>query len=65
VEGAEFQVLEGGFSTIKNFKPTLLMEIHSVFCMSLVCKFLYKLNYSWKILEKNSPSRCFIAAEHN
>ena len=63
VEGAEQLVLEGSINTIKEHKPNIILEVHSIVSMFWVLKFLFESNYSMKILKEDSNSRCFIAAE--
>jgi len=59
VEGAEYLVLEGAKSTIKKYRPFLLIEVHSIFNMFKICDFFYPLGYTIKLL---TESACFIIA---
>jgi len=60
VEGAEHLVLRGAMNTISRFKPTLIIEVHSVECMLEVSKIMNSLNYDIQLLKIDRPSRCFI-----
>jgi len=62
VEGAEYLVLEGGTGLLEKYRPTLLIEIHSVLNMKNVSKILAKYNYAFEVLKEDRKSRCFIAA---
>lgn len=54
VEGAEFRVLQGGAQTIKNYKPELIIEIHTIPMMFHVGKFLEDLSYEIKLLDEDN-----------
>lgn len=60
IEGAEYKALVGASSTIKKFKPTLLIEIHSIKNMFLIMNLLRDLNYNTKIVSEEKDGRCFI-----
>lgn len=62
VEGAEYLVIDGGKELIKKSKPTLFIEIHSIFNMLKVGEDLYELNYKIELLKEESDGRCFIVA---
>jgi hypothetical protein len=62
VEGSEHLVLKGAINVLKNFRPILLIEIHSIYCMLKVFEFLNLLNYKVDLLKEEIDGRCFIAA---
>jgi len=62
VEGAEHLVLEGGKKFIKQYKPIILLEIHSIFNMMKCYEFFSDLNYKLELLQQEPDGRCFIAA---
>jgi len=62
VEGSEHKVLDGGQKTIKEFKPIILVEIHSVSAMLYVCEILSLLRYELNIIHEDQDGRCFISA---
>ncbi len=71
VEGHEFQILKGAINTLKQFKPTLLIEIeqrHHKFPISQIDDFLLELGYSkYFFLKKENrilPGKEFNAALH-
>ncbi len=63
VEGAENLIMKGGMKFLREFKPTILMEIHSMFNMFEVLNALHEIGYTTKLLKKESDGRCFIVAE--
>lgn len=63
VEGAEHLVLEGGKGVLKKYKPTLLMELHSIFATVETMRILSELAYKTHILHEDPDGRVFIAAE--
>lgn len=65
VEGAENLILKGGMEFLKEFKPVILMEIHSMFNMFVVLNGLNELGYKTKLLKKEGDGRCFVVAEYN
>jgi FkbM family methyltransferase len=65
VEGAEHLVLKGAAQTIREAKPVLLIEIHSIFNMFEVADFLTTNGYVSKIINKEVDGRCFLACTHN
>jgi len=54
VEGAEYAVLKGGEEVLRNKKPVMVIEIHTVETMHNVLNFLSNLGYSTKILDSDS-----------
>ena len=63
IEGAEHLALSGGKEFIKEHKPVLLIEIHSIFNMLKCCQILSELNYGIELLKEESDGRCFIACK--
>lgn len=63
VEGAEHLVVAGGQKFLAQHKPTILIEIHSIFNMFKVGELLNKLNYHSSLLAQEPDGRCFIVAE--
>lgn len=64
VEGAEHMVIKGAKETITKFRPTIMIEIHSMSTMLAVCSCLYSLNYSVEILNEDNRNRCFLGARY-
>jgi len=62
VEGSEHLVLKGAINILRNFRPILLIEIHSIYCMLKVTEFLNSLDYRIDLLKEEIDGRCFIAA---
>jgi len=62
VEGAENLVLNGGLELIKECRPIVLMEIHSIYNMLETCEYFNRLNYSINLLKEEFDGRCFISA---
>lgn len=62
-EGAESVILEGAINTIKEYKPLILLEVHSIFNMYRTMQILQDLNYNLQILEKEKDGRCFFVAK--
>lgn len=67
VEGAEIFVLKGGVSLLKEFSPTLLIEVHNISIMHEMIHLLRDLSYDSELMEteETSLSRCFIVAKRN
>ncbi|MEN9921549.1 MAG: hypothetical protein RLZZ517_527 [Candidatus Parcubacteria bacterium] len=63
VEGAESAVLNGAKETLKDIKPLLLIEIHSIKNMFDVYTILIEYNYKIEIIKQEKDGRCFIKAE--
>lgn len=64
VEGAEYEVLQGAESTIRQYRPVLYVEIHSAKNAFYVQNFLQSLNYSIELLDDphETAMRCFMVA---
>ena len=62
IEGAESLALEGAQKTLAEYKPTLLIEIHSIYNMYKCYDILAKLGYTIELLHRENDGRCFIAA---
>lgn len=63
VEGAENLIMRGGMKFLEEYKPTILMEVHSMFNMFVVLSDLNELGYKTKLLKKENDGRCFIVSE--
>lgn len=61
VEGAESSVLQGAFRLLKDHKPLLLIEIHSIYNMLKTSDILHALAYEITLLKEEVDGRCFIA----
>lgn len=62
VEGAEAEVLEGGREMLRQQKPIILMEVHSVHAMFKTYDILRSVYYSIEFLHEALDGRCFVAA---
>jgi FkbM family methyltransferase len=62
VEGAEQEVIRGAMRTLKNTKPVLYIELHSIFSTLQVTQLLTQLKYHFTILKEEKDGRCFIEA---
>lgn len=62
VEGAEYLILNGAKNYILKNKPIFLIEVHNIYNMLEVSKFLTTNQYEIKLLNKVSAERCFVAA---
>lgn len=62
VEGAEHLVLQGGSNLIRNYRPILLIEVHTIFNMLKICEYCNFADYKIDLLNEESDGRCFIAA---
>lgn len=63
VEGEEFKVIKGAEQTIRQFKPVLFIEIHTIECMYQIQKSLAEWGYKIELIHKEPDGRCFIKAE--
>lgn len=50
VEGHEWRVLSGAFNTLKNWKPDLLVEIHSTDLGRRIADYLYNFDYHIEVI---------------
>jgi FkbM family methyltransferase len=62
VEGAESLVVEGALGMLRQYKPSLLIGVHSLVNMLHVACHLQPLGYSFTLLEEKER-RCFLAVE--
>lgn len=62
IEGAEFLALSGGRGFVAKYRPTFLIELHSIFCQLQVLAFFQECGYSVRFLEDKAENRAFIAA---
>jgi FkbM family methyltransferase len=63
IEGAEYLALRGMANLLKTKKPTLLIEIHSIFNMHQANKLLDSVEYNIELLKEETDGRCFICAK--
>lgn len=63
VEGAEGGVLQGGARTLRERRPRVLAEVHSVRAMLETSRVLGAADYEIALLKEESDGRCFVAAE--
>jgi FkbM family methyltransferase len=63
IEGAEDLALEGGMAMIRQYRPTILAEIHSIYTMYKVHEFMLAVAYKTVLLAVEPDGRCFIACE--
>ncbi|MBS7660310.1 FkbM family methyltransferase, partial [Candidatus Bathyarchaeota archaeon] len=66
VEGAALSVLRGSDSTIKRFKPYIVLEVHRTFDENdemLAISMLRKYGYKWRLLEWRSQRNFIVALE--
>lgn len=63
IEGAEHLALSGAISTLKKYKPVVLIELHSILAATKSLKILTDLGYEFEILFEDPDGRVFIAAE--
>lgn len=63
VEGAEYLVIEGAKTILRKHKPTLFIELHSIFNGYKVTEQLLTMGYTISVLHEEKDGRCFIAAE--
>lgn len=64
IEGAEFLMLKGAKNTIAKYKPTILIEIHSIYNMLIIDKMMLEWNYKIELLKEEKDGRCFLAMTH-
>lgn len=62
VEGAEEMVLDGGMKTLREQRPVLLIELHSVACAVGVMARLNEVGYVVELLNEEDARRAFIFA---
>ncbi|MCL5407582.1 MAG: FkbM family methyltransferase [Patescibacteria group bacterium] len=62
VEGAEYLILQGAKKFIIKNKPIFLIEIHNLYNILEVYRFLIEHKYDIKLLNETTNCRCFIAA---
>jgi FkbM family methyltransferase len=62
VEGAENLVLMGAETTLRKYRPLILLEVHSIYNMYAVMGMLHKLEYMVNLLKKETDGRCFLVA---
>lgn len=63
VEGAESLVIMGALETLHEYKPIILVEIHSPANMLHVVTLLQPLGYSLLLLKEEDDGRCLLAFE--
>jgi FkbM family methyltransferase len=63
VEGAEGSVLQGGIELVKQHRPLVIIEVHSILNMLIVCEILKSEQYTIVLLKEEPDGRCFISAE--
>jgi len=62
VEGAEQLVLTGALELLRQDRPLLFIEVHSVACMLAVCNILQPLGYAVQLLQLDRPGRGAVMA---
>lgn len=62
VEGAEYSVLLGAENTLRDYKPILFIEIHSITSMFNVLNFLQKRNYKVALINTENNGISYIEA---
>jgi len=60
IEGAEYLALEGARKLLKEAKPIILIEIHSIFNMMKALEIFNELNYNVSLLKEEKDGRCFL-----
>jgi FkbM family methyltransferase len=63
VEGAECCVLAGAKKMLKEHRPIIIIEVHSIYNMFIVSNILRECNYEQTLLKEELDGRCFIAAK--
>lgn len=64
VEGAEHLVLRGAEGILRDHRPFLCIEVHSVACMHAVDQLLMPMGYQIRLLEGHSAGRAHIVASY-
>lgn len=62
IEGAEYLALEGSKALLREHKPIILIEIHSIFNMLKAVEIFGELHYKIELLREEKDGRCFISA---
>jgi len=65
IEGAEALFLSGASETLKTYKPTLYIELHTILVATRCIRTLSDLGYDCSILSQESDGRIMIAATFN
>ncbi|OGF26991.1 hypothetical protein A2331_02740 [Candidatus Falkowbacteria bacterium RIFOXYB2_FULL_34_18] len=60
IEGAEYLALQGAEQTINQYKPIILIEIHSIFNMLKTGEMMNEWNYDIELLKEEKDGRCFL-----
>jgi FkbM family methyltransferase len=63
VEGAEGGVLQGGSRALREHRPRILVEVHSIHAMFETAQELSAADYEMVLLREERDGRCFVAAE--
>ncbi len=63
IEGAEYLALRGAANMLRSLKPTLFIEIHSIFNMLEIGDTLREAAYAITLLDEAKDGRCFIVAK--
>lgn len=61
VEGAEGSVVLGAMKLLKDQRPLLLIEVHSIYNMLKISGLMHTLEYTITLLKEEIDGRCFIA----
>ncbi|WP_180128920.1 FkbM family methyltransferase [Rhodoferax sp. BLA1] len=62
IEGAEHLALAGAVNTLAQYRPVLLIELHSIYCAVATINILMPLGYTSEFLHIEPDGRCFIGA---
>lgn len=62
VEGAEHLVLEGAKELLQKYRPTILVELHSIYASYATTSVLLKFKYTTEIIHKEEDGRIMLLA---
>ncbi len=65
VEGAEHLVLSGGNGVLTRYRPMVLIEIHSPYCMERCLSILKQVGYCSRVVKVETDGRCILVAEYD
>jgi FkbM family methyltransferase len=63
VEGAEIMAINGAQRTLREHRPVLLIEVHSMVNMMRAVTLLARCGYSIELLKEERDGRCIVAAK--
>ncbi len=62
IEGSEHLALAGAINVLRQHRPVLLIELHSIFCALTTLEIVTSIGYETSLLHVEQDGRCFIGA---